>query len=274
MSSSSKQLFTELSGQGPHKVLHGETALVGLPGLVFAPRAGSALPAIAFGHGLLQPPIRYVRLLSHLASWGIVAAAPNTQLGALPSHRLFAGDLRTTLDICTGVRLGKGEISVDPEKLGLAGHSMGACAAVLTAAQDARVRAVGTLALAASSPSALDAARSVTAPGLHIAAEQDKIAPVVGHAEPVANAWQGSVQLRIAHKASHLGFTEGKHWSELLLDGKPEYNAQRTARALLTAFFLTHLSGEERYRPLLAEDLKTATLEYSHEGSATSAATR
>ncbi|MGH3620547.1 MAG: dienelactone hydrolase family protein [Sciscionella sp.] len=274
MSSSPKQLFTELSGQGPHEVRRGETALVGLPGLVFTPRSGSALPAVAFGHGLLQPPVRYTRLLRHLASWGIVAAAPATQLGPLPSHQLFAADLRTTLDICTGVQLGDGEISVDQQRLGLAGHSMGAAGAVLAAAKDTRVRAVCTLALTASRPPALDAARSITAPGLHIAAEQDRIAPVAGHAEPVAMAWQGPVQLRIARKASHLGFTEGRHWSELMLDGKPEYTTHRTARTLLTAFLLVHLNGEERYRPLLEGEFKAAPLEYSHEEFVTSAAAR
>ena len=36
---------------------------------------------------------RYRRLLHHLASWGIVAAAPATQRGLLPSPRLMAADL-------------------------------------------------------------------------------------------------------------------------------------------------------------------------------------
>jgi dienelactone hydrolase len=269
MSSSPKQLFTELSGQGPDTVLRGDTAVVGLPGEVFTPRSGNALPAVVFGHGYLQPANRYAQLLRHLASWGIVAVAPDTQKGVLPSHRLFNADLRTTLDVCTGVRLGVGDISVDPEKLGLAGHSMGASTAVLAAAEDPRVRAVGTLALAESRPSALDAAREITVPGMHIAAAEDKIAPPVGHAEVVANAWAGPVQLRVLPKIKHLGFTEGRHWSELLLDGKPQYAAQRAAKALLTAFFLVHLAGQKQYRPLLEGDLKAAPLSYEHESFAT-----
>ncbi|MBO0841167.1 MAG: alpha/beta hydrolase, partial [Sciscionella sp.] len=177
MASSAKELLGRLSLPGPHDVLRGDLALVGLPGVVCTPRHGLGLPAVAFGHGYLQPAQRYHWLLWHLASWGIVAAAPDTQRGPLPSHRLYAADLRTTLEICTKVRLGDGEISVDPARLGVAGHGMGGSAAVLAASTDTtagtdagtetgtdgpRVRAVGTLALAESRPSAVTAATTCT----------------------------------------------------------------------------------------------------------------
>ena len=104
-----KHLLEELSRRGPHEVLRGDLALIGLPGLVLTPRSGRGLPAVAFGHGWLQPPTRYLGLFRHLASWGIVVAAPCTQRGPLASHRLFAADLRTALDVCVGVRLGDGD---------------------------------------------------------------------------------------------------------------------------------------------------------------------
>src|SRR5436305_7442058 len=88
-----KTVLEELGRPGPHEVLHGDLALVGLPGVVYTPRSGLGLPAVAFGHGWLQPASRYAGLLRHLASWGIVAAAPATQRGPMPSHRLFAADL-------------------------------------------------------------------------------------------------------------------------------------------------------------------------------------
>src|SRR5881398_131934 len=116
MARKAKELVDELARRGPHEVLRGDLALVGLPGLVFTPASGYNLPAVAFGHGWLQPPERYLDLLRHLASWGIVVAAPSTQRGPFGSHRLLAADLRTSLDICVGVRLGSGEISVDPGK--------------------------------------------------------------------------------------------------------------------------------------------------------------
>lgn len=233
----------------------GDLTSAGVPGVVFTPRSGLGLPAVAFGHGWLQPTARYAELLRHLASWGLVVAAPSTQCGVRASHSQFATDLRTVLDVCIGVRLGAGGISVDPAKLGLAGHGMGGGCAVLAAAADDRCRAVVTLALTETMPSALSAARSCRMPGLHLAAGKDLIAPAVGHAEPVTRAWLGPVQLRILPKASHLGFTTGAHWTNLLIGSSPELSTRKISRALITAFLLRHLTGagDGDYDALLAE---------------------
>src|SRR5690606_41475751 len=112
-----KQLLEDLTFAGPHEVLRGDLALVGQPGVVYTPKEGRALPAVAFGHGWLQPAGRYRELLRHLASWGIVAAAPSTQRGPPPSHRPFADDLVSTLGVGTNVRIGPGALSVDPRQL-------------------------------------------------------------------------------------------------------------------------------------------------------------
>ncbi|TWP46409.1 alpha/beta hydrolase [Lentzea tibetensis] len=257
-----REAFLQLSRPGTHEVLRGDLALVGLPGVVFTPREGLGLPAVAFGHGWLQPVHRYRGLLRHLASWGIVAAAPATERGPLLSARLLSSNLATTLDVCAGVRLGDGEISVDPDRLAVAGHGMGGGAAVHTAAGSDRVRAVVTLAATETHPSAVDVARTVTAPGLHLAAAEDRIAPPVAHAEAIASAWAGPVQLRMLDKASHLGFAEGRHWSELLLDGRAERAAQTHAKAFTTAFLLRHLAGDRSYDALLDNDVKHAALAY------------
>ncbi|HEY0454578.1 dienelactone hydrolase family protein [Actinophytocola sp.] len=265
MANKAKHLAEELSHKGPHRVLRGDLALVGLPGVVLTPTAGLGLPAVAFGHGWLQPPQRYLGLLRHLASWGFVVAAPATQRGPLASHRLFAADLRAALDVCVGVRLGDGEISVDEGKLGLAGHSIGGGCAVLAAAEDKRVRAVATLAATQTKPFSTDAASRCRMPSLHLAAGQDIVAPAVGHAGLIASNWGGEAQLRLVPKASHLGFTEGRHWSNLVLPGKSEHATQRVARILATAFFLVHLAGENRFRPLLDEDIKGAIIEHEED---------
>ncbi len=264
MVSKPKELLEELSHAGPHEVLRGNLALAGLPGVVFTPRSGLGLPAVAFGHGWLQPPGRYRGLLSHLASWGVVAAAPATQLGPLPSHRLLAADLRTTLDVVTGVRLGPDAISVDPARLGLAGHSTGGGSAVLAAASGG-VRGVATFAAAQTLPSASAAAVRVVVPGLHLAADGDLMAPAGGNAEAIAKAWGGPVQYRKVDKSSHLALTEGSHWSQRLLHGKPDRRTQVLVRALFTAFFLTHLTGTDRYRPLLESDTKRAPIDFTRD---------
>jgi dienelactone hydrolase len=260
MAQKAKHLLRELSRPGPHRVLRGDLALIGMPGLVLTPASGLGLPAVAFGHGWLQPPIRYRELLRHLASWGIVVAAPATHLGPLGSHRLFAADLRTALDVCVGVRLGDGEISVDPDRLGLAGHGTGGGSAVLAAADDDRVKAVATLAPAQTRPFASEAAARCTVPGLHLVAGRDQVAPAAGNAEPIAHAWAGPVHVEEIPKASHLGFTEGRHWSNLLLPGKAERGTRRVAKAMLTAFFLLHLAGKRDYEPLFPQRERDARM--------------
>ncbi|MDZ4265977.1 MAG: hypothetical protein U1D00_09815, partial [Mycobacterium sp.] len=140
---STKKLFAALTRRGPHRVMRGDLAFAGLPGVVYTPAAGKNLPGVAFGHDWITSADRYHGTLEHLASWGIVAAAPNTETGLAPSVLTLAYDLGTTLDIIAGVRLGTGDISVHPGKLGVAGHGFGASAAVFAAAgMSAKPRAV------------------------------------------------------------------------------------------------------------------------------------
>jgi predicted dienelactone hydrolase len=127
------------------------------------------------------------------------------------------------------------------------------------------VRAVATLAATQTKPFATDAASRCRMPGLHLGAGEDIVAPMVGHAGLIASNWAGEAQLRRLPKANHLGFTEGRHWSTLLLPGKASHGTQRLAKILLTAFFLTHLTGSTTYRPVLAEDIKGAVIEHAED---------
>ncbi|SDJ77495.1 Dienelactone hydrolase [Actinopolyspora mzabensis] len=272
MAHNAKKALQELTRRGPHDVLHGDLALVGLPGIVCAPRGGRGLAAIAFGHGWLQPARRYTGLLHHLASWGFVVAAPSTHTGPFASHRMFASDLRTALDICVNVRLGEGDISVDEGRLAVAGHGMGGGCAVLAAAEDSRIRAVAGLGTSETMPSAIAAAGRVSMPGLQLAGERDLLAAARSNAEPITRAWGGPAQLRTVRKASHLAFTEGRHWSELLLQGKSHYGSQRLSRALLTAFFLRTLTGDKRGQELLTNDVSGTEIDGEHSKGALAAA--
>lgn len=256
-----KDALVALSRPGPHPVLRGDLGMAGIPGVVFAPAEGLSLPAVVFGHDWLQPVERYADLLRHLASWGIVAAAPDSHRGALPSHSGFAADLRTTLEVCTGVRLGDdGKISVDVRRTAYAGHGIGGGAALVAAAGHPRVDALVTIAVAQTHPSALDAARSITVPTLHIAAGKDTVVPVSGHAEPIAAAAGGPVWLRTLTKASHSGFLDGSHWSDFVLTGGPDAKTRRVTRALVTAFLLNQLCDESRTELLVTGDVPGTVL--------------
>lgn len=257
---SAKKAIAALGGAGPHPVLRGDLGLVGLPGVLYTPAAGLGLPAVAFGHDWMQTPQRYLPLLRHLASWGIVAAAPGTFRGPVPSHARFSADLRTTLEVCANVRLGEGKISVDPTRLALAGHGMGGGCAVLAAADRESlgepVAAVATLALSETYPSAIAAAERVHAPALHLTAGKDQVSPLPGNAEPVAADWAGPVVLRNLPKANHLGFLSGRNWFDTLLAGKPHAGTARLSRALLTAFLLRTFTADAKLNEVAYGDLK------------------
>ncbi|WP_459547968.1 poly(ethylene terephthalate) hydrolase family protein [Nocardia sp. X0981] len=245
MSASVKSLLSTLTSRGPHRVLRGNLAVAGQPGVVYTPETGRDLPAVAFGHGWLNGAGNYGTLLEHLASWGIVAAAPDTERGPLPSHLNLATDLLTTLDICTGVRLGDGALTVHPERLALAGHGMGAGAAVLAAARR-RVAAVAPLFPAPTAPAAETLAPDIDAPALILAgvSELDSMNSI---AVPLAAAWAGPVLLRTLDGAAHNGLAEGRRILAALGGGKHEPKTARATRALLTGFLLHTLLGDKTY---------------------------
>ena len=257
-----------LSRPGPHPVLRGDLGLIGLPGIVYTPSNGLGLPAVVFGHDWLQSPSRYVPLLRHLASWGIVAAAPASQRGPVPSHARFSAELRTTLEICVGVRLGDGAISVDRQRLALAGHGMGGGCAVLAAADreaaGESVAAVATLAVAQTWPSAEQVAGRLTVPGLHVAAGKDQLSPLEANAEPLARAWGGRSVLRSLPKATHLGFLSGRSLIDALLAGKPHGGTARLSHALLAGFLLRALDPDAALDELFDGELKGTELLHVH----------
>jgi dienelactone hydrolase len=256
-----KDALEQLSRPGPNEVLRGDLGLVGIPGVVFAPAEGLGLPAVAFGHDWMQPVSRYAELLRHLASWGIVAAAPGSQGGPLPSAARFSADLRTTLDVCAGVRLGEGRISVDSRRTALAGHGVGAGAAVLAAAGHPKVAALVTLAASHTRPSPVEAAKAVSVPTLHIVAGQDTVAPPAGHALQIVEAGAGRRWVRTLPKAGHTDFLAGVHWSDLVLSGGPNAKVRRLTRALVTAFLLKELCGEDRVDDLVDGKVSGTNLE-------------
>jgi hypothetical protein len=248
---STKKLFAKLTRRGPHRVLRGDLAFAGVPGVVYTPDTGFNLPAVVFGHDWLTTVGRYQGTLEHLASWGIVAAAPDTELGLAPSALNFAYDLGTTLDIVAGVRLGPGQISVHPTKLAVAGHGFGGSAAVLSAVRRSGdgstfvPKTVAALFPAVTSPRAENAATSLKLPGLVLTAP-DGPRSIHTIAEELNDAWAGAV-LRIVSKAKPGELPDGRRWARFLGLPGADKGTQRAVRALLTGFLLYELAGEKAY---------------------------
>ncbi|MFT4200612.1 chlorophyllase/cutinase-like alpha/beta fold protein, partial [Gordonia sp. (in: high G+C Gram-positive bacteria)] len=131
------ELMTRLARRGPHKVLRGDLAFVGVPGQIFTPESGSGLPLVVFGHAWMADVGRYRDLLFHLATHGIVAAAPDVERGPAPSDVALAAAVRTAVAGLPGVRLGLSEsVTVDPDSVTVAGHGFGAASAVLALGPD------------------------------------------------------------------------------------------------------------------------------------------
>lgn len=238
--------LSKLSKRGPHRVLVGDLEYAGLPGKIYTPAEGNGLPAVAFGHDWMTDIKRYHATLRHLASWGIVVAAPNTENGFLPDHRGFAADLETSLQILTGVKLGNGNVTVAPGKIGLVGHGMGAGCAVLAAAGRQYLKAVAALYPALTAPSCEDAATAVTAPGLVIGqAERDFVN--TGNPVKVAAHWAGACTYREIDRATQAGFPELSLARLAIGMGRPQSAAQELTRGLLTGFLLHRVGGENKY---------------------------
>ncbi|RNE48847.1 dienelactone hydrolase family protein [Corynebacterium alimapuense] len=246
MSENLKKHLAQLSKRGPHRVLVGDLSYAGMAGKVYAPAEGSNVPAIAFGHDWLRSVKAYHATLRHLASWGIVVVAPDTESGLIPDHRGFSADLETALQIAAGVKLGNGNVTVSPGKLGIAGHGMGAGAAILAAAGNPTVKAVGALYPAVTAPPVYAAAQSVQAPGLIIGSGKKDLFDA-GNPARIAENWAGTVAYREMTKGSQLGFSEGAVLRMFLGIGRSQNAAQETARGLLTGFLLHQLDSQKKY---------------------------
>jgi hypothetical protein len=193
-------------------------------------------------------------LLEHLASWGIVAGAPDTQRGLAPSVLNFAFDLGTALDIVAGVRLGPGNISVHPAKLGLVGHGFGGSAAVFAAAgMPVKPAAVAAIFPAVTSPPAEQPAATCDVPGMILTAPGDPKS-LNSNALALAAAWD-SATLRIVSKAKPGGLVEGRRLTNVFGLAGPDRRTQRSVRALLTGYLLYTLRGDKTYRDFADPDV-------------------
>src|SRR5271169_600395 len=250
-----RKLFSALTRRGPHRVLRGDLAFAGLPGVVYTPEAGLNLPGVAFGHDWLTGVTRYSGLLEHLASWGIVAAAPDTERGVAPSVLNLAFDLGIALDIAAGVRLGPGKISVHPGKLGLIGHGFGGSAAVFAAAgMKAKPQAVAALYPAITNPPAEQPASALNVPGVVFSAPGSTKA-LRSNAIKLWRAWD-TATLRIVAKAQPTGLAEGRRLTRAFGLGAPDRKTQKTTRALLTGYLLYALTGDKTYRDFADPDVQ------------------
>lgn len=118
-----------------------------VPVTFFVPNVPGPVPLVIFTHGFSQEPAGYLGTGQYLASWGMVVVMPKIPGSAFSPvpHRLMAEYLRGVLDWAVGegnAAAGPLAGNVDPDFVGLSGHSMGGKLSFLLAASDDRVGAV------------------------------------------------------------------------------------------------------------------------------------
>lgn len=132
-----------------------ERTVAGLRTLVVQPGGGGPYPLVVFVHGAGAPPEFYEDLLTAVAAEGNVVVAPampgssdNADAAALLALPFQPGRVRDVIDAVTEGR--EAIPAVDPERVVVAGHSLGAMTALATAfntcCADPRVDAVVSVA--------------------------------------------------------------------------------------------------------------------------------
>lgn len=173
--------------------------------------AGGPYSAVTFGHGFLQQPSRYSGTLSHLATYGHLVIATTSHAGFVPNHSGFAGDMRLTLDYLTA----RGADPADPlfglvntERFGLFGHSMGAGAGLLAAADDPRVKAYAGLATAVTNPSPLPRMPQIAAAVALLSGDEDGIVNYTTATVPLYEAATAARLQTLITGGCHVGFQD------------------------------------------------------------------
>ncbi|WP_019202400.1 dienelactone hydrolase family protein [Tsukamurella sp. 1534] len=241
------KLVKQLQRRGPHRVLQGDLGVAGVPGLIYTPESGVNLPAVAFAHDWVTPVKRYRKTLEHLASWGLVVAAPDTEGGVLPSDGKLALDLGTALDVITEVRLGTGDITVNKAKRAVAGHAWGTGAALIAAAADPRIEALAALYPAPTSPRAEQASATVLAQAMILARPGDEQS-MTSNAGVLSMRYGGPTELRLVPDSEPGGLAEGLSVRGALGAGGADKSTQKIVRALLTGFLLGTVGDQKDYK--------------------------
>ena len=203
-----------------------------------APHPG-AYPLLAFSHSSWGHRRQSTFLCTHLASHGYVVAAVdhtgNTTMDMAQLARLTASggdtperqaariqswiaarvpDIQFMLDQLLSGSAGEVASLIDPNRIGMAGHSFGGWAALAVTAVDGRIRAALPLAPAGSSnpvpgtiPVSLDFAWGRDVPTLFLVAERDTLTPLMGMYE-LFDRTQATKKMVTLHNADHFHFCD------------------------------------------------------------------
>jgi len=163
-------------------------------------------PLVVLGHGFFMGINAYSNIVDSLTPLGYAVALVDTETGLSPSHTDFGDDIAFTVDAVQtlgGIFIGK----FGP-KAAVMGHSMGGGASFLVA-ESASVDCMVTIAPAETTPSSIAAAAGITKPVLIFAGEDDCVAGITDHQQPMYDALNSSCKTMITVLGgSHCKFAE------------------------------------------------------------------
>ena len=244
-----------------------------LKGVVDAELTDEALPlpVIIFSHGSGGNPAQSTFLTTHLASHGFVVAAPphpgNTTADCFPclgmdelldSALNRPDDVSFTLDSLLALD-GDSESmffnALDPERIGMSGHSFGAFTTFLAVSRDSRFRAALPMAPPAR-PVIVRAARGLGVPTLIMSGEIDERAPAEDQRqlfEIISEAEGGPDLLLTLPRGGHFAFSDRclPGFAGCAEGDLPQPRAHELVNLYATAFFKTYVALDDRYAPFL-----------------------
>lgn len=230
---------------------------------------GAPFPLIIFSHGSGGIPQQSTYYTGHLASHGFVVAAPphpgNTlndcfpcreQAGLLDSFLNRPDDVRFVLDSLLALNDDAESMfhgALDPERLGISGHSFGGLVTMQLAQEDSPFSAA--LAMAPPGGSLANLTIDVAIPTLIMGGRLDRATPAEQQ-EDYFDAIEGVPHfLLLFPQGGHLSFADV---CVPALGGCEEGLSQERAHQLVNfyaiAFFQTYLAGEEGYEEYLTPE--------------------
>ncbi|MCF6128908.1 T9SS type A sorting domain-containing protein [Flavobacterium sp. AS60] len=143
----------------------------------------ATFPVLSFGHGFLMTWDAYQNYWNFLVPNGYIMIFPKTEGTFSPSHLDFGKDLSFVLDQMTV--LGNNSSSLFYNRISVMnavmGHSMGGGASFLAAQLNPNIKTLVNFAAAETTPSAVQAAASVTIPSLIFAGVNDCVTPPISN---------------------------------------------------------------------------------------------
>ncbi len=164
------------------------------------------IPVVSFGHGFMLSAESYRQMADWLVPEGFVVVFPLKERGLHPSHAMLAEDLAFAVRQLS--RWGTETNSlfynrIDSEGY-VMGHSMGGGSAVLAAASHPEIKGLVLFAPFNTEPSAIEAAKQVTAPVLIFTGSHDCVTPPDSHQVPIYEALD-------SHDKTLISITGGTH---------------------------------------------------------------